>query len=270
MTRDRGPQLVETLRRHESPLIVVDNGSSDGTPELVRRHFPSFQVVELGENLGAVARNVGVELARTPYVAFSDDDSWWAPGALATASALMTQHPNLAVLAARTLVGPGEEPDPVNAVMRDSPLGLGPGLPGPSVLGFVACATVVRRTAFLAAGGFDDLLHFMGEEELLALDLAAHGWALCYVDQVVAHHHPGAAGPRPGRRARAARNRVLTAVMRRPWPAVARIVAAELARGRAEREGVARATASLPEALRRRTMLPASVEDRRRMLVEAP
>jgi glycosyltransferase involved in cell wall biosynthesis len=268
MTRDRGPRLLETLHRHEGPVIVVDNGSTDGTPELVRRRFPSASVVELGRNLGAVARNVGVEQATTPYVAFADDDSWWAPGALGTASEVMAGHPNLAVLAARTLVGTEEHLDPVSEAMRDSPLGRQPGLPGPSVLGFLACATVVRRTAFLDVGGFDDLLHFMGEEELLALDLASRGWALCYVDQVVAHHCPDVVGERPGRRRRAARNRVLTAAMRRPWTAVARATAAELRRGPAERSGVLDAARSLPEAMRRRSVVPSSVERRRRLLVD--
>ena len=269
MTRDRGQQLCETLGKHPGPVIVVDNGSTDGTPDLVRRRFPGVELVELGENRGAAARNVGVERARTPYVAFADDDSWWAPGALDLASCILTRHPDLAVLAARILVGPERRPDDVNQLMRDSPLGHEPGLPGPSVLGFLACGAVVRRTAFLAAGGFDDLIHFMGEEELLALDLASRGWALCYVPQVVAHHDPLPGRENAGRRMRAARNRVLTTVMRRPWPVVARQVAQELARGPGERAGVVRAAAVLPQALRRRRPLSATVEQRRRLLLDS-
>jgi GT2 family glycosyltransferase len=270
MTRDRAEQLCRSLRRHQGPVIVVDNGSSDGTPELVRRRFPDVEVVALGENRGAVARNVGVRRARTPFVAFADDDSWWAPGALDLACCQLSSHPTLAVVAARTLVGPEELVDPVSLTMRDSPLGRRPGLPGPSVLGFLACAAVVRRDAFLDVGGFDDLLHFMGEEELLALDLAARGWDLCYVDDVVAHHHPSGTGDRAGRRTRASRNRILTAVLRRPWPVVARLVAAELAAGPAERAGVAEAAGRLPAALRRRRLLPPRVEEQRRRLDESP
>jgi hypothetical protein len=42
--------------------------------------------------------------------------------------------------------------------------GAAPDLPGPSVLGFLACSAIVRRSAFLDVGGFDDILFFVGEE----------------------------------------------------------------------------------------------------------
>lgn len=267
MTRDRWPDLRESLPVHDGPVIVVDNGSSDGTPELVRRHFPHVEVVELDSNHGAVARNVGVERARTPYVAFADDDSGWAPGALPAAADHFDAHPRLGLLAGRILIGDERSPDPVCEEMRDSPLPRERDLPGPSVLGFLACGAVVRREAFLAAGGFDDLVFFMGEEELLALDLRAAGWGLAYVDDVVAHHHPSASRDGVDRRARAARNRILTAVLRRPWPVVARTAAEEIRR---DRRGGVRAMrevgAVLPRAVRRRRRLPPRVEAARRLL----
>src|ERR1700712_420557 len=92
-TRDRRQQVLGTLSRltalpDQPPIILVDNGSADGTASAVRDRFPSVRVLELGENLGATGRTVGVRAAETPYVAFSDDDSWWAPGALQTAEVL--------------------------------------------------------------------------------------------------------------------------------------------------------------------------------------
>ena len=266
MTRDRWSDLERTLPRHEAPVVLVDNASTDGTPDLVRAHFPDVTVVALPRNLGAVARNVGVALARSPYVAFADDDSWWAPGSLAEAVRHLDRHPRLAVLVARVLVGAEDEPDPLCAVMAASPLGKEPDLPGPSVLGFLAGAAVVRREAVLASGGFDDLIFFMGEEERLALDLATSGWGLAYVDDVVVHHHPSPSRDSVGRRARAARNRLLTAVLRRPWSVVVRTIAQDLSGGRAGWLAVGRALRVLPTALARRHVVPRDVEARRRLL----
>jgi GT2 family glycosyltransferase len=266
MTRDRWPDLQKTLARHEARVIVVDNGSSDGTPGLVRRHFPDIAVVELGSNHGSVARNIGVEWARTPYVAFADDDSWWAPGALTNAAEILDRHPRLAVLAGQVLVGDAARPDPVCAQMAESPLGRAEDLPGPSVLGFLACGAVVRRDAYLAAGGFDHIVFFMGEEERLALDLVTLGWGLAYVDRVVAHHHPSPARDTVERQARAARNRLLTTILRRPWPVVLRALAEDLRAGRAGRMAVRQALARLPRALARRRVVPPHVEAARRLL----
>jgi len=266
MTRDRWPDLRRSLLHHEGPVVLVDNGSGDGTPDLVREHFPHVEVVGLDRNRGATARNVGVERVRTPYVAFADDDSWWAPGALARAAEILDEHPRLALLAARVLVGEDERLDPICQVMAASPLGRAADLPGPSLLGFLACAVVVRRDAFLAAGGFDDVVFFSGEEERLALDLAAAGWGLAYVDEVVAHHHPSPVRDTVARQARAARNRLLTAVLRRPWRVVLHAVATDLRAGPAGRLAVRQALLRLPAALRRRRRLPPEVEAARVLL----
>ena len=266
MTRNRWPDLQRSLPRHEAPVILVDNGSTDGTPERVRREFPHVDVVALDRNHGSGARNIGVERAGTPYVAFADDDSWWAPGALAEAVGVLDAHPRLAVLAGRMLVGEDERPDPVCELMADSPLGTENDLPGPSVLGFLACGVVVRREAYLAAGGFDDVVFFMGEEERLSLDLATLGWGQAYVDRVVAHHHPSPSRDSVKRKARAARNRLLTTVMRRPWPVVLRAAGVDLRAGRAGWLAIAEAARMLPRALANRRVVPAHVEARRRLL----
>jgi GT2 family glycosyltransferase len=266
VTRNRRRDLERSLPRHECPVILLDNGSTDGTPALVRRRFPHIQVVELGRNLGAPARNLGVRLARTPYVAFADDDSWWADGALRRAADVLDAHPRLAVLAARMLVGPEEHLDPICMDMAASPLAAEPDLPGPAVLGFLACGAVVRRKMYLAAGGFDDVIFFFGEEERLALDLAAAGWGLAYVEDVVAHHHPSASRDAWGRLALATRNAVLNAVLRRPWPVVARVMLAAARGGPAERRGLRDALRRLPRALTRRRVLSPSLEAARRSL----
>jgi GT2 family glycosyltransferase len=177
-SRNRRDDLLASLPRHEAPVILVDNGSTDGTVAAVRAARPEVTVLPLDRNVGARARTIGVARAGTPFVAFADDDSWWAPGDLARAVAILRAHPRLAVLNARILVGPDERLDPVCREMADSALGTAPDLPGPSLLGFVACGAVVRTEAFQAVGGFDPVVKFPGEEERLALDLAAAGWGL--------------------------------------------------------------------------------------------
>ena len=111
ITRDRRDTTLAALGQllalpEQPPITVIDNGSRDGTVEAVRAAWPTVEVVALTSNLGAAARTIGVPRSRSPYVAFSDDDSWWAPGALALAAATLDAHPELGLLAARVLVGP--------------------------------------------------------------------------------------------------------------------------------------------------------------------
>ena len=269
MSRDRRDELVHTLARHETPVVLVDNGSTDGTVDAVRSLVPDATVVALPVNRGAPARNIGVRLAGTPYVAFADDDSWWAAGALARAVELLDAHPRVALLAARVLVGPEEREDPANRTMAAAPLGHEPDLPGPSILGFLACGVVVRRSAFLEVGGFDDVVFFHGEEERVALDLAAAGWGLAYVPELVVHHHPSPARDLRSRAALMVRNRVLVAVQRRPWRVVAHEVGRAVRSGRAGRAGARAALRRVPRALADRRRLPGPVE-RARLRLDEP
>lgn len=259
MSRDRCTELLTSVPRHDARVVLVDNDSTDGSPAQVRSRFPHVTVVELDENVGSLARNVGVELARTPYVAFADDDSWWSPGALHTCAQVLAEHPRVAGVAVAVRVGPDERADPMNAELARSPL-RSPGLPGPRVLGFVACATMVRRDAFLAVGGFDPLVRFPGEEEPVALRLAARGWSVVYVDDVVVHHHPSPARSSPQERAAAiARSSMTSALLLRPWPDVLRRAGALAVGGRAQRRGLARSLTSAHLALRRRRPVPEAV-----------
>ncbi|MEA2382674.1 MAG: hypothetical protein QOH72_2645 [Solirubrobacteraceae bacterium] len=267
-TRERRRELEGALERllalpERPPVVVADNGSRDDTAARVRARFPGVTVLELGENRGAGARNVAVEALGTPYVAFSDDDSWWAPGALRRAAELFDAHPRLGLLAARILVGPGERLDPVCALMERSPLGAGDDGPGRPVLGFVACGAIVRRAAYLSVGGFDARFGIGGEERPLAVDLAAAGWELRYVPEVVAHHHPAGRGARPGRRAAELRNDVWSAWLHRPAGAALRRTAGLVRRSGPRRHtaaGLAQALRGAPWVARERRVVPAEVE----------
>ncbi len=260
-SQNRRGELLESLSRHEAPVILLDNASSDGSAEAVRAAHPGVEVVALPRNRGAAARTIGVARAGTRYVAFADDDSWWAPGALARAVELMDAHPRAAAFHARILLGPEERLEPLCAELARAPLGTEADMPGPAIVGFAACGVIVRAEAFTRAGGFDDVVVFPGEEERLTLDLLAAGWALAYVPELVVHHHPSPARSSPEvRRAAIARSAVLTAVMRRPWPVVARRALAAWRDAGAGRAGLRRAVRSLPAALVARRRVPSSVE----------
>jgi hypothetical protein len=131
---------------------------------MVRRLYPDVTTVRLRRNRRASARNVGPAPWR-----------------------------------AAILVGPDGAEDPLNELLAESLLPRN-GLPGPRVLGFLGCAVVTRREAFLRTGGYRGLLGIGGEEELLALDLAARGWASAYDETVVARHLPSPHRDIPGRR----------------------------------------------------------------------
>jgi GT2 family glycosyltransferase len=271
-TRNRAPELAATVTRlldtTDCPIIVVDNGSEDESVavanRLAERSGNRLHVIELDANLGAVARNVGVAASRTPYVAFCDDDSWWAADVPAIAAELFDRHPSLGLLAARTVVWPQRREDPLSIQLSTSALGRRPDLPGPSILGFMSCSAVVRKQAFEAAGGFSDILHFRGEEQLLAVDMAALGWDLCYCPELVAIHQPSAVrATTAAQDARVLRNDVLTTWMRRPVRQCVKATGAlltgavrDIDHARAAAEAIRR----LPSVLKERKPLPADVE----------
>ncbi|WP_406725700.1 glycosyltransferase [Streptomyces sp. GD-15H] len=274
ITRNRRASLLRTLDRlaglpERPPVVVVDNGSTDGTAAAVRAHPAGATLLGPGRNLGALGRNLAVRHATTPYVAFSDDDSWWAPGALSAAADLFSAHARLGLLSARTLVGPDDDEDPLNAVLAGSPLPPAADLPGRPVLGFLGCAAVVRRRAFLDAGGYHPVLFFGAEETLLAYDLTAAGWGVVHEPSVTAHHHPAPDG-RPGRSPLVLRNATLTAWLRRPVPfALARTstLAVDAARGdRVAARALAGTLRRLPAALAARRPLPDVTERAARVL----
>jgi GT2 family glycosyltransferase len=259
-TRNRCGHLLRTLEELESlperpPVVVVDNASSDGTAAAVASEFPRAEVLRLDRNCGAYARNLGAGRLRTPLVAFSDDDSWWHPGALSRAGETFRRFDRLGLLAARILVGDDGRLDPVSELMQ----GAAPaGLPGPRVHGFLACGVVVRRDAFLEAGGFDIRLGIGGEEELVAIDIRLAGWELCYADDVVALHHP-ARGHRGDRTELGLRNALWTSWMRMPAGRALGDTAALARAARtdpAARRAVVGALRGLPWTLRRRHRVP--------------
>jgi len=220
LTHNRCSEAAQTLRRLRSlpgshPIVVVDNGSADETVPMIRRDFPGVVLLPAGSNLGAAGRNLGVKRVETPYVAFCDDDTWWAPGALEAAASILDSHADVAVLNACILVGPEERADPACVAMAGSPLPAIAGV-GPELMGFMAGACVMRTSAFLRAGGYWEPFFIGGEETLLAWDIVSQGGRIAYTPTLRVHHWPSLARDRELRRRMLARNALWTAWLRLP------------------------------------------------------
>ena len=220
LTHNRLPEVMRTVSHLVSlpeapPVIVADNGSTDGTAIALRQRFAGVQVVECGANLGAAGRNRAAKLAKTDYIAFSDDDTEWAPGALDEAVRILDSAPRVAVLSGRVLVGESQQLDPTCRLMRASPLDQA-GLPGPALVGYMAGACVFRASAFRQVGGYEPRLFIGGEEALVSLDVLDAGYAIVYCDSVIVTHRPSAARDAPLRRRMLARNTALVAWLRLP------------------------------------------------------
>jgi GT2 family glycosyltransferase len=270
ITHQRRDELLLAVDRllalPEQPhVVVVDNGSTDGTADAVRARFPEVELVPSPENLGAVGRNVGVARLDTPYVAFCDDDTWWDPGALRTAADVLDAHPRLAVVTARIIVEPGGREDPIVPELRDSPVRGADWLPGPALGSFLAGASVLRRDAFTEVGGFSERLWLGGEEELMAGDLAAAGWELCYLPRLTVHHQASPARDPHLRRRDGIRNTLWTTWLRRPVrPALRRTLhlLRTVPRDRVTALALFDAVRGIPWVARERRVLPPHAEAR--------
>ncbi|GAB3886915.1 glycosyltransferase [Kibdelosporangium lantanae] len=274
ITHNRRDQVLRTLSHMTSlpdaaPIILADNGSTDGTADAVARAYPDIRLLRLPTNMGAVARNLAVREVTTPYVAFCDDDTCWQAGALTRATHLLDRYPGLASVTGRCLVEPDLSEDPLTPELRDSPVPGPPWLPGPALLSVMAGLTTFRVSAFNEVGGFSARLWLGGEEELLALDLAARGWWMCWAEDVVIHHAPSPRRDPTRRRQLGIRNTLWTLWLRRPWPAVCRRTVDVLRSAPTDWttvQAVLEAVRGLPWVLAERQVVPSRVEDGLRLL----
>jgi len=92
------PRALDSIL-HQSPpaaeIIVVDDGSQDGTADLIQRCYP--QVRYLWQTNGGVssARNRGIGAAGGDWIAFLDSDDTWLPDKLAAQRAVLCEHPDI-------------------------------------------------------------------------------------------------------------------------------------------------------------------------------
>jgi len=181
--------LAQTFNDFE--LIVVDNGSTDRTPEILGAvNDPRLRVFNLPERGVSRARNLGLLKARGSFIAFLDSDDTWNAHFLEKMHAVLTSD-DKAVLAYcgwqnSGLPGPRGEPFvPPDYENPDKAAALLEGCRWP----IHACLT--RRSAITEAGGFNPRLT-IGEDYLLWMEVSAIG-PIILVPEVLAsyHHHDG-------------------------------------------------------------------------------
>ncbi len=259
--------ILDQLSGLEIPIIAVDNGSTDATVQALRER-KSLEVVSLPTNIGAAARNQGVLRAGTPYVAMCDDDGWYEADGLRIAADLLDRFPELALVNARIVVGENERLDPISAEMAASPLPETAGIPGQVLLGFMAGAVVVRRSAYLQVGGYDPRFFIGGEEETLSFRLAKEGWQMRYRDDVVVHHLPSVANV-VKLRPYGLRNTLWNAWLHRRWLSALRWTVFSLAdrpKNVSWLRGVGMALRGLPWVLRERQPMEPGLDDQLQLL----
>jgi GT2 family glycosyltransferase len=252
--------ILDRLRALDIPLVAVDNGSSDGTADMLQR--TGVRTLALDRNIGAAARNHGLAAIDTEFVVFCDDDGWYDRTGLSNAVSLLAAYPRLALVNARIVVGPDADPDPISDEMADSPVPDRAGIPGGVLLSFMAGASVARVAALEDVGGYDTRFFIGGEEEELAMRLAKAGWQMRYSPDVVMHHMPSVANAR-NLRAYGIRNTLWTAWLHRRFPSAVRhtlFTLLDRPKNRDLARGLALALAGLPWVIRERDPMSAELD----------
>jgi len=181
-------ECLDGLKRLEYPdyeVIVVDDGSTDATPQIARES--GFRVISEGHQGLSGARNSGLRAATGEIVAYIDDDARPDPHWLSYLATTFqqTRHaaiggPNLAppgdgLVAAAVANSPG---NPVHVLLTDSEAEHVPG-----------CNLAVRRANLLAIGGFDVRFERAGDDVDVCWRLRDRGWTLGYSPAAVVWHH---------------------------------------------------------------------------------
>lgn len=190
ITRNRKEALGRVIDRLlEQPveeIIVVDHGSDDGAPQKVRGYGGRVQLLEPGENLGLGGRNVGAAEATGDLLLMLDDDCFPLPGSVETLADAFHANPRLGVAG-----GFVRDVDSDGNVVRQTELGtfdwwLRAGRTGDAppegfpAFSFPEGACMIRREAYLEAGGFFAPYFLASSEVDLGARLQANGWEVRY------------------------------------------------------------------------------------------
>jgi N-acetylglucosaminyl-diphospho-decaprenol L-rhamnosyltransferase len=205
---------LESLRGTGAEVIVVDNGSTDGTLEVVRDRFPEARLVEQ-ENRGfGAGNNTGMRAASGRYFLLLNPDAWLTEGALQALVAFADEHPEAAVVGPRLLNPDGSLQRSVRGYPSPWRIGteyfflrklaprsralnafFGAGFDHQSVreaeyLG--GACLLVRREAVDSIGGFDEDFFLMSEEVDWCYRFRRAGWKVLFFPEAEVVHVIGA------------------------------------------------------------------------------
>ena len=193
-------QCLSSLARQRvtCPVLVVDNGSTDSTREMLEARFPEVEVLALEENQGfARAVNRGILHSKSEYVALLNNDTEVDPGWVEAGLAAFDQNPGYWFLASRmmdfrrrsTIDSAGDGYD-----RTGMPYKRGRGDPSHRhferrpVLGASAGAAFYRRELFLRIGLFDEQYYMYLEDVDLSLRAQLTGHPCLYVPEAAVYH----------------------------------------------------------------------------------
>lgn len=195
----------QTYRNFET--IVVDNASTDGSPELIMARYPTIRLVRLATNTGfATGNNKGFEQANGTYIVILNNDTRAEPDWLARMVAVAEEYPEVGMVGCRTCVyGDRDIVDTIGGrICRDgmsrgayrfksfAKLGLNTVEEGLYPSG---CAALYRRTMLDETGFFDDDFFAYAEDTDLGLRGRLTGWGtLIATDAIVHHKYSGTGG----------------------------------------------------------------------------
>jgi GT2 family glycosyltransferase len=208
--------LLHTTRYTRVEIIVVDNGSRDGSVQMVERVFPAVRLVINTCNMGfAAANNRGLSAARGRYLLLLNSDTIALPGAIDEMVRYMDAHPRVGALGPRLL----NEDRSLHVSVRDFPRldhdaammlevkhwpvvgAMGRRhlqrayLPDPEqtreVDWVMGACLLLRREAVEQVGPLDDAYFFFFEEVDLCYRLRKHGWSVVFLGKAGIVHLGG-------------------------------------------------------------------------------
>ncbi|NLN93301.1 MAG: glycosyltransferase [Candidatus Hydrogenedens sp.] len=172
------------LKEHQTEIIVVDDGSSDGVDQMVAEHFPHVHFIALEQNSGpSGARNRGVESARGKLLIFLDSDAvaeeQWLP-------ALLNRDDGKTVLLGRIVdFHSGKDQD---RPRRSTFLGKSLPCAAHRANAGSSCNLALPASLFKQIGGFDTTIPYYFEDSLLCIEAQRAGASFQYVADAPVRH----------------------------------------------------------------------------------